>query len=92
MAERQRLDLVSNEDIEMRWVAAWNDVFDIIGPGRVCPCLLPDYSVVSVDECLGWLQDSVYKGYLVTVEAGWVGHLRGVVAHRRSPEAGDENE
>ena len=83
--------VASNKDIEMRWVDAWNEVYDIIGPSRVCPCQLPDWSVVSVDECLGWLQDSVYKGYPVTVEAGWVGHRRGVLAHRWRPEAEDDD-
>jgi hypothetical protein len=81
--------VASNEDIEMGWVDAWNDVYDIVGPGRVCPCQLPDWSIVSVDECLGWLQESVYAGYLVRVEAGWVGHRRGVIAHRWLPQVGD---
>jgi hypothetical protein len=32
---------------------------------------LPDWSIISVDECLGWLQDSVYQGYAVRVQEGW---------------------
>ena len=77
----------SNAEIEMRWVDAWNDLYDIVPPDRVAPCQLPDWSVVNVDECLGWLQDSVYAGYFVRVEAGWVGHRRGVIAHRWLPKA-----
>ena len=69
-------------DVEMRWVAAWNDLYDIIRNRRNMPCQLPDLSIVSDEECRGWLQDSVYAGYLVHVEAGWVGHRRGAIAHR----------
>ncbi|HBI45406.1 MAG TPA: hypothetical protein DDY78_21520 [Planctomycetales bacterium] len=71
----------------MRWVDAWNDVYDIIRGRREVPCMLPDWSIISVDECLGWLQQSVYEGYLVRVEEGWVGHRRGVIAHRCQPDA-----
>jgi hypothetical protein len=53
-------------------------------------CLLPDGSIVGVEECKGWLQQSVYEGFLVRVEAGWVGHRQGVVVSRRRPgEAAD---
>jgi len=68
-------------------VDAWNDVYDIIRGRREVPCMLPDWSIISVDECLGWLQQSVYEGYLVRVEEGWVGHRRGVIAHRCQPDA-----
>jgi hypothetical protein len=46
------------------------------------PCQLPDWSVVTLDDCLTWLQDSVYLGYRVRVEAGWVGHRRGIIVNR----------
>lgn len=74
--------MASNADIEMRWVAAWNDLCDIVGDRVDIPCQLPDWSVVDAEECRGWLQDSVYEGYLVRVEAGRVGHRRGAIAHR----------
>lgn len=73
--------------IEMRWVDAWNDVYDIVGDRRDTPCLLPGWSIVTLDECLGWLQESVYSGYAVRVEAGWIGHQRGVIAHREAEDA-----
>ena len=69
-------------NVEMRWVDAWEAVYDIVGDRRDVPVLLPDHSVVTVQELLGWLQDSVYLGYAVRVEAGWVGHRRGIVAGR----------
>lgn len=72
----------SNADVEMRWVDAWNDLYDIIGDRGDVPCLLPDWSIVNSEECRGWLQDSVYAGYRVHVEAGWVGHRRGAVVQR----------
>lgn len=77
--------VASNADIEMQWVDAWNAVYDIVGDRRDAPCLLPDWSIVSLDECLSRLQESVYLGYAVRVEAGWVGHRRGVIAQREAP-------
>ncbi|WP_156514671.1 hypothetical protein [Planctomyces sp. SH-PL14] len=79
-------DVASNAEIEMRWVDAWEAVHDIVGDRRDVPVLLPDYSVVTVPELLGWLQDSVYLGYAVRVEAGWVGHRQGLIAHRTPPD------
>jgi len=70
----------TNAEIEMRWVDAWNDLLDIVGARRGVQCLLPDGSVVDVEQCKAWLQDSVYQGFLVQVRRGWVGHLDGVVA------------
>jgi hypothetical protein len=74
--------MVSNADIEMRWVEAWNDLSDIVADRLDAPCQLPDGSVVTPEECRGWLQDSVYAGYHVRVKAGWVGHRHGVVVER----------
>ena len=74
--------MVSNADIESRWIDAWNALADIVRDRRNVPCMLPDFSIVDVETCQGWLQDSVYGGYLVSVTPGWVGHLRGVIASR----------
>ena len=74
--------MVSNADIEMRWVDAWNDLSDILGDRLNAPCQLPDWSIVTAAECRGWLQDSVYAGYHVRVKAGWVGHRRGAIVDR----------
>ena len=74
--------MTSNAEIERRWVEAWNDAYEIAGIARNVPCLLPDGSIMTFDECLGWLQASAYEGYLVQVEGGWVGHWRGTIANR----------
>jgi hypothetical protein len=78
--------MASNADIEVRWIEAWNDVCAIVKDRRDVRCQLPDWAVVGVEECLAWLQESVYAGYLVRVEEGWVGHVRGVIARRWRPE------
>ena len=83
--------LNSNADIEMRWVDAWNDLYEIVGGQLDVPCQLPDFSVVDVEECKGCLQDLVYKGYLVRVSAGWVGHRKGVVVSSSLPGESDEH-
>ena len=72
----------TNADIEMRWIDAWNELYEIIGSRRDVPCQLPDWSIVDVEECKGWLQRSVYEGYRVRLESGWVGHKKGVVVSR----------
>lgn len=78
--------MASNADIEMRWVDAWNAAYDIAGARKDIPCRLPDGSIVTLGECLGWLQASVYRGDMVRVEEGWVGHQRGVVVHTEGPD------
>jgi hypothetical protein len=77
--------MASKADIEMRWVDAWNELYEIVGSRHDLPCQLPDWSVVDVEECKGWLQQSVYEGYLVRVEAGWVGHRKGIIVSRWWP-------
>ena len=86
--------MASNDEIEMRWIDAWSDLHEMaqhqqdLRDHRDMPCLLPEGEVISFDEGLGWLQDSVYAGHLVRVEAGWVGHRRGAILHRWQAVAG----
>ena len=68
------------DDIEMRWVDAWNEVYEIAGDRWDVQCLLPDGQVVDAEACRGWLQDQVYAGWFVKVEPGWVLGKRGIVA------------
>jgi len=79
--------MASNADIEIRWVDAWNELYEIVGCQRNVPCQLPDLSFVDIEECKAWLQKSVYEGYLVQVQAGWVGHKKGIVISRSLAEA-----
>ncbi|MEZ6056227.1 MAG: hypothetical protein R3C01_05940 [Planctomycetaceae bacterium] len=74
--------MTTNPELEMRWIKAWSELHDIIGERRSVACLLPNWTVVEVEECKAWLQDSVYAGYLVEVKADWVGHVKGVVVSR----------
>ena len=74
--------MTANADIEMRWIEAWNEVYAIAQQQRDIPCQLPDWTVVPLDDCLAWLQTSVYAGYSVRVESGWVGHRRGIIVNR----------
>jgi hypothetical protein len=72
----------TNTEREMRWIDAWNDMYDIIGMRWQVDCLLPDGSVVDIDTCQGWLQDSAYDDYQLKVEAGWVNGKRGILVSR----------
>lgn len=65
---------------EMKWVDAWNDVYEIAGDRWDVQCLMPDGQVVDAETCCGWLQEQVYAGRSVNVEAGWVLGKQGIVA------------
>jgi hypothetical protein len=76
-----------NDDIEMRWIDAWNDLYELLKEHHDnvqygVPCLLPDGRVVDVEECLGWLQDSAYDGHYPKVNTGWVWSKPGLVVSR----------
>lgn len=72
----------SNADLEMRWINAWNEIYEIIGSRREVKCQLPDGSAVTVEECQGWLQQSAYAGYLLRVEFGMVLGSPGIIVSR----------
>lgn len=80
--KKQKASKPSNADIEMRWVDAWNALYDLVGKRRDAPCLLPDGVVVDVERGKAWLQDSVYEGYQVTVQPGHVLGRPGVILLR----------
>jgi hypothetical protein len=73
---------MNRADVEMLWVNAWNDLYDIIGKREDSPCVLPDYICVSAEECRGWLQQSVYQGFDVKVTRGWYEGRPAVVVSR----------
>ncbi|AMV28910.1 hypothetical protein VT84_31240 [Gemmata sp. SH-PL17] len=74
--------MATNTEIEMRWIDAWNDLYDLVGSRHGVKCQLADSTVVDVEACKGWLRDSVYEGYHVRVETGWVLGRPGVIASR----------
>jgi hypothetical protein len=80
--------VIRRADVEMLWVDAWNDLYDIIAGREDYPCVLPDYSRVSPEECRGWLQQSVYDGVAVTVSKGWYKGRPAVVVAREQRTQG----
>lgn len=76
----------TNHELEMRWVNAWNDLYQVVGetPEMLWNAkrLLPDGTVVGVEECQGWLQSSACKGWLLRVEPGCVLGRRGAITSR----------
>jgi hypothetical protein len=56
-----------NEEVETLWVEAWDALLSLSKNTHDFVCMLPDGSVVGVEEGLGWLQQSVYEGYFVSV-------------------------
>jgi len=77
-----RIRSMTKADIEMLWINAWSDLYEIVQEQHDVRCLLPDGEVVDVEECKGWLQDSAYSGYVPAVTARWVLGKRGVIASR----------
>ena len=73
----------SNAETEMVWVDAWNDLLDLVADRHHVACLLPDSTIVTVDECKAWLQDSAYSGYSLSLTE--IHHEgRNVIAAKRS--------
>jgi hypothetical protein len=64
--------MASNQEIEIRWIVAWRDLYEILNRRPDMPCQLPDGSVVDFETCKGWLQDQAYDGLLVGVSRGFV--------------------
>lgn len=84
-AVQARLERYRPHEIESRWIEAWNCLLGLVdGRGHV-DCALPDGRVVDVDACKAWLQESVYQGWDVHVEPGWIAGTRGVLARRSKP-------
>lgn len=71
--------MADDDGIEMRWIEAWNDVYEIVGDRWDVKCLLPSGEVVDEEACRGWLQEMVYDGMTVRVAEGWVLGRRGIV-------------
>jgi hypothetical protein len=79
--------MAGKDEIEMRWIDAWSDLYQLIeeyhdGVNYAVWCLLPDGSVVDIEKCLGWLQDSAYDDWYLKVERGWVWGKPGILVSR----------
>ena len=59
--------MADEDDIELRWIEAWNDVYEIVGEQWNVQCQLPDGQIVDPETCRGWLRKMVYAGWAVKV-------------------------
>jgi hypothetical protein len=80
--EPVRSCMIMEDDVEMRWIHAWNEVYAIVGERWNVQCLLPDGQILDPEACRGWLQEMVYEGWFVKVESGWVLGKPGIVVSR----------
>lgn len=74
---------MNNAEIEAAWVEAWDSVLTLAGKRRDFRCMLPDGSLVDVETCLGWLQESVYAGHAVSVDSCWILGRPGALVSRK---------
>src|SRR5262245_20584361 len=56
----------TSTELEMRGINAWNDVYAIIGKRRDVPCQLPNFSIVTLEDCLAWLPSSAYGDFTLS--------------------------
>lgn len=60
-----------SEKQEQKWIDAWNELYDLIQDNNEIKLLLPDWSVVSLDDMQGWLQESAYQNETFRFEWIW---------------------
>jgi hypothetical protein len=65
-------------DVEMRWVALWDELFEAIAADRSTVIVDEDWSVLSLEDGQGLLQDAVYDGLSPKLEATWFKGRRAV--------------
>ena len=69
----------------MVWVNAWNDLLDLVGDRHDVACVLPDGTVMTVEQCKGWLQDSAYCGYSLSLNETFHKGCKAIAANRAKP-------
>jgi hypothetical protein len=67
-----------NADIEMRWVALWEELFEVTGRNPSVVILDEDWNPISLDSAQGLIQDAVYSGQLPALESTWFKGRRAV--------------
>ncbi len=60
-----------SEKQEQKWIDAWSELYDLIQDNNEIKLLLPDWSVVSLDDMQGWLQESAYQNKTFRFEWTW---------------------
>jgi hypothetical protein len=72
-----------NSEIEMRWVALWNDLFEAIEGMPGMAILDEDWNPISLDGAQGLIQDAVYAGKHPALESTWFKGKRSVRIYLR---------
>ena len=55
----------SNDETEMAWIDAWNELYELTYRFMPYSVFLPDGTKTEFDELQYWLQQSAYQGYCV---------------------------
>lgn len=66
----------------LHWMDAWDELYRIIGNRKNVRCRLPDSSVVDVNRCKRWIQESVYRGYSVQLKEELIDRRPGILVSR----------
>lgn len=73
---------ISNTEKEMAWIDAWNDFYDLLETNFNGFILLPDFQESSVEDAKGWIQDTVYSGFLVKFTVDYYKGKKSLFVHK----------
>lgn len=62
---------MNNTEQEEVWIAAWNDLADLIDENPGAYILLPECMEASKDEAQGWIQDAAYESNRVKLKVAY---------------------
>lgn len=69
----------------LHWIDVWQDLSRILGNRKNVACQLPDSTIVDIHRCRRWIQESVYRGYVVNVRKGQIDNQNGIVVSLCKP-------
>lgn len=58
-------------DIEMRWVALWDELLEATAADRSTVIVDEDWNPISLEDGQGLVQDAVYSGQFPRLESTW---------------------
>jgi hypothetical protein len=67
-----------NAEIEMRWVALWEELYEATAGQPSMVILDEAWNPISLDSAQGLIQDAVYAGRHPALESGWFKGKRAV--------------
>jgi hypothetical protein len=67
-----------NADIEMRWAALWEELFEFTAGKPFMVILDEEWNPISLEDAQGRIQDAVYSGQLPVLESAWFKGKRAV--------------